>query len=368
MRIRKKFLQLTNYTYPHGTEGFLKGFLPTGYKEDGYGNYYYLIGDNPTTMFTCHLDTACKDQQRVKHVFSGNMISTNGKTILGADDKAGMVVVLNMIEKRVPGLYFFFIGEEVGCIGSGLLADKWDEFQHSKSITKVVSFDRRGTTSVITNQFWGRCCSDEFGKILAGRLSSTSDKLMLDIDDTGIMTDSAKFMGLVQECTNISVGYYNEHTFRECQDIDYLQILCNAVVQIDWETLPIVRNIEEEINNFNDEDEDDDPYTELLDDGSFSEDYYSYFSIDGKTKKQYISKRQIIKEELIISDWIYNKSSYFGVKSFTWNGNSLYIESDMGRVDIVGTRADLINMISELSYVPNKELRPFISKVKKVLM
>lgn len=367
MKVRKKFLQLTNYTYPHGTEGFLKGFLPNGYKEDGYGNYYYLIGDNPTTMFTCHLDTACKDQQRVNHIFKGNMISTNGKTILGADDKAGMVVILNMIEKKVPGLYFFFIGEEVGCIGSGLLSDNWDEFQHSKDITKVVSFDRRGTTSVITHQFWGRCCSDEFGKILAGRLNSTTDKLMLDIDNTGIMTDSAKFMGLVQECTNISVGYYNEHTFRECQDIDFLQILCKAVVEIDWETLPIIRNIEEDINNFED-DEDDYTYTEPLEDSSYSEDYYSYFSIDGKTKKQFISKRQIIKEKQIISDWIYNQSSYFGIKSFTWNGNSLYIESDMGRVDFVSNRIDLISMISELSSVPLKELSSFISKVEKVLM
>ena len=40
------------------------------------------------------------------------------KTILGADDKAGMVILLYMIEKKIPGLYYFFIGEEVGCIGS----------------------------------------------------------------------------------------------------------------------------------------------------------------------------------------------------------------------------------------------------------
>jgi hypothetical protein len=363
MRIRKKFLKLTNYTYPYGTEGFLKGFLPQGYQEDGHGNYYYLIGDNPSTMFTCHLDTACKEQERVKHVFSGNMIMTDGKTILGADDKAGMVVVLNMIEKKVPGLYFFFIGEEVGCIGSGLLADNWDKFPHSKSITKVVSFDRRGTSSVITHQFWGRCCSDEFGKILAGRLSSTNDKLMLDIDDTGVMTDSAKFMGLVQECTNISVGYYNEHTFRECQNIDYLQILCDAVVQIDWETLPIVRNIED--IDFEEEDEydyiDSDDF-EMKDE--YEEQFFSHFKYKDGVKKMFISKRHISKERLIIWNWINSRCEYSGVSSFTWNGNSLHIDNEF-----VGNRVDLIDMISQLSSVPTSELSSVPTKrAKKILM
>ncbi len=359
MRIRKKFLQLTNYTYPYGTEGFLKGFLPQGYKEDGYGNYYYLIGDNPTTMFTCHLDTACRQQERVKHVFSNNMIMTDGKTILGADDKAGMVVVLNMIEKKVPGLYFFFIGEEVGCIGSGLLSDNWDKFTHSKSITKVVSFDRRGTSSVITHQFWGRCCSDEFGKILAGRLSATSDKLMLDIDDTGVMTDSAKFMGLVQECTNISVGYYNEHTFKECQNIDYLKILCDAVVQIDWETLPIVRSVFEEVDLKDEEidyiDSDD---FEMKDE--YEEEYFSHFNYKEGVKKMYISKKHISKERLIIWNWINTSCEYHGVKSFNWNGNSLHIDNEF-----VGNRVDLVDLISQLSSVPTAQLSPVPTKREK---
>lgn len=359
MRIRRKFLQLTKQTIPHGNEHLLECHLPTGYKKDEHGNYFINIGDNYTTMFTCHLDTACKEQEKVKHVFSGNMIMTDGKTILGADDKAGMVVILNMIKNKVPGLYFFFIGEEVGCIGSGLLADNWDKFQHSKSITKVVSFDRRGTSSVITHQFWGRCCSDEFGKILAGRLSSTSDKLMLDIDDTGIMTDSAKFMSLVQECTNISVGYYNEHTFKECQNIDYLQILCNAVIQIDWETLPIVRNIED--IDFEEEDEydyiDSDDF-EMKDE--YEAEYFSHFKYKEGVKKMYISKKHILKERLIIWNWINSRCEYHGVKSFTWNGNSLHIDNEF-----VGNRVDLIDMISQLSSVPTAQLSSVPSKASK---
>jgi putative aminopeptidase FrvX len=156
MRIRRKFLQLTKYTYPHGTEGFLKSYLPEGTKKDAYGNFYYLIGEDPTTMFTCHLDTACSKQVKVNHVQTQNIIKTDGSSILGADDKAGMVVILNMIENKVPGLYYFFIGEEVGCVGSSKLAQNWINSEFSCTISKVVSFDRRSDCSVITHQWYGR--------------------------------------------------------------------------------------------------------------------------------------------------------------------------------------------------------------------
>lgn len=63
MRISRKFKQLTRFTYPHGTENGLIKYLPTGYKEDGLGNYYLQIGES-STMFTCHLDTACSSQKK----------------------------------------------------------------------------------------------------------------------------------------------------------------------------------------------------------------------------------------------------------------------------------------------------------------
>ncbi len=170
MRVRRKFLQLTKYTYPHGTEGLLKSHLPQGYKTDKWGNFYYLVGETPSTMFTCHLDTACSSQQKVNHVQTHNMIKTDGKNILGADDKAGMVVILTMIQNKVPGLYYFFLGEEVGCIGSRKVATK-QKTEKIEGINKVISFDRRGTDSVITFQSGQRCCSETFGEALSKQLN-----------------------------------------------------------------------------------------------------------------------------------------------------------------------------------------------------
>ena len=235
MNIKQTFLELTSKTYPHGFETELESFLPKGFTKDAHGNYFYEIG-NTKTAFTSHLDTACQDQVNVKHVFEGNYIKTDGKSILGADDKAGVTILLYMIEKNVPGLYCFFIGEEVGCIGSGLASND-DLF---KNFDRMISFDRRGTTSVITHQSSQRCCSEDFAKELAKQLNKSG--LEMKLDDTGVYTDSAEFVGVIPECTNISVGYYSEHTKSEKQDIDFLTKLCEAVVRVDWESLPTRRN------------------------------------------------------------------------------------------------------------------------------
>ena len=69
------------------------------FTKDQFDNYYIVVGDKPTTMFTCHLDTACSTQSDVKHVFDGNYIKTDGTTVLSADDKAGMTGILYMIKK-----------------------------------------------------------------------------------------------------------------------------------------------------------------------------------------------------------------------------------------------------------------------------
>lgn len=348
MRIRRKFVQLTRYTYPHGTEDFLKFYLPDGYEKDPYGNYYFLIGDNPKTMFTCHLDTACSKQVKVNHFQSGNIIKTDGKSILGADDKAGMVVILNMIENKVPGLYYFFIGEEVGCVGSRRLSKEWSNFKFN-NISKVISFDRRSDCSVITHQWYGRCCSDSFAKELSLRLNSVGQGLKLQPDDTGVLTDSAQFMDIIPECTNISVGYMYEHTVNEYQDIDFLQRLCKAVCMIDWETLPVERNPNDRNQTFEFSDNDDN-------DNEYTEEYYSFFNISGKSKKMYISNDLIAEEHEIIYNWLLN-NGYNDMKKMSWNGHKCYAQDEQGHYNYVGSRPDLMEFISELCSVPLNKIK-----------
>ena len=58
----------------------------------------------------------------------------------------------------------------------------------------------------------------------------------------GSSTDSAEFTHLVPECTNISIGYENEHTPNEAQSWIWLKtVLVPTVKAVDWSSLPVVR-------------------------------------------------------------------------------------------------------------------------------
>jgi hypothetical protein len=240
MNIREKFLSLTSRTYPHGTEYELFDILPQNLDMDIHGNLFTKIGDSDV-MFTSHLDTATSALTPINHVLDGNVVKTDGKSILGADDKAGVTIMLYMIENKVPGLYYFFLGEEVGCIGSKKLAEQ-HKIEKIPNINKVISFDRRGTNSVITYQASSRCCSDKFGEALATELNNSEASFKYLTDPTGIYTDSAQFVKIYPECTNISVGYYQEHTFSERQDLEHLEKLAKACLKVDWTSLPVERD------------------------------------------------------------------------------------------------------------------------------
>ena len=241
MDILQTFLKLTSRTYPHKTESDLFYLLPQGIQEDEFGNKFLQIGDSPSTMFTSHLDTATNQLRVVNHVLEDGFVKTDGNSILGADDKAGVVILLSMIEAKIEGLYYFFIGEEVGCIGSKLLSDK-----HRKNpipyIKKVVSFDRRGYDSIITHQMGQRCCSDFFAQKICDGLNSLIETFSYKIDPSGIYTDSAQFIDIYPECTNISVGYFSEHTKSEIQNIEHLENLCQASIGLNWQNLPTERD------------------------------------------------------------------------------------------------------------------------------
>jgi len=230
-------------TYPYGYEDVLVKELikcklfPSDISKDIHGNYFIQVGES-RTIFASHLDTVSKTHTKVNHVFEGNMIQTDGTTTLGADDKAGVTTMLWMIKHNVPGLYYFFIGEEVGCIGSGNAARSVSDFKDKYD--RIISFDRRDVGSVITHQSWSRCCSDSFGDALAAELNKSG--LSYKKDDGGVYTDSAEFVDIIPECTNISVGYYKEHTTNESQDIVHLEKLAEACLRVDWENLPTERD------------------------------------------------------------------------------------------------------------------------------
>ncbi len=240
--VKQLFLNLTRMQIPFDYEKTLAIYFPDDMEVDGHGNYYKKIGDSKV-MFCGHLDTYCREYKRVWHIIDGNTIKTDGTTTLGGDDKAGITIMLKMMEANVPGLYYFFRGEEgvtspTGTWGSKqALKSRGDFF---KGYEKCIAFDRKGTTSIISEQMYTECCSSEFVKALEEEFKTNG--LEYKDDPTGMWCDSGVFMEIIPECTNISVGYKSEHTFNEEQNLEHLEKLVEASININWEKLPVKRD------------------------------------------------------------------------------------------------------------------------------
>jgi hypothetical protein len=189
------------------------------------------------TLFVAHLDTVHVKDGRNFFDYKKNLISAKGSQ-LGADDGAGVAVLMHLIVSNVPAYYIFTQGEEVGGIGAKHLRHKHEELL--KQFDRAIAFDRRGTTSVITHQSRGRSCSDEFAESVADALNAQG--LLYMPDDTGTYTDTAEFIALIPECTNVSVGYEREHSKNESLCMTHFCDLCNAVVKIKWDALPTTRD------------------------------------------------------------------------------------------------------------------------------
>ena len=241
---KETFLKLTEFTVPYGDEDSLLPLLPSNLQKDTIGNYFLKIGQSKT-LFTCHLDTYCKTKEKVNHVIQGNLIGTDETTILGGDNKAGVTAILYLISQNVPGTYYFFIGEEPilsgGMFGSTELANNSPDFL--KQFDRAVAFDRKKKGSIISRQAAQICCSDEFVQALAKEFGSKG--VPMQDDKTGYYTDTGAFLELIPECTNISIGVWGEHTKKEFVDISYVETVAKAAAQVNWESLPVVREASE---------------------------------------------------------------------------------------------------------------------------
>lgn len=228
------------YCRPHNTKSerrFIGRFLaPLDLQSDDAGNLFKRIGNAPV-LWSSHTDSV--------HSFAGNQrICVAGDVIklprdsksncLGADCATGVWLMREMILAKRPGLYIFHRAEEIGGKGSQYIAHKTPEVL--EGIKHAIAFDRYGTKSIITHQGWGRCCSDTFAYALGDAL-----KLGQGPDDGGTFTDTANYVDLISECTNISVGYLDHHTSRETQDTAFAMELREAVLTLDTSKLPIER-------------------------------------------------------------------------------------------------------------------------------
>ena len=201
---------------------------------DEHYNISVIIGDKPNTMFTAHTDTVDRTLGENNLEIENSYIFANPPSVLGADCGAGMYILIQMILANKPGLYVFFSQEEQGGIGS-------QQYQLPyKGITKCISFDRKGTDSLITHQMGEQGCSKEFAEYFTQNFP-----LPFKEDPTGVFTDSYTFFDSIPECVNLSVGYYQEHTKYEYLDLDFVLAMSQACIEFDWGKLPVGERTDE---------------------------------------------------------------------------------------------------------------------------
>ena len=130
--LRELFVKLAQINSPSGQEQQIVGFvqkelrqLGLGAKRDKFGNLLYQVpGQGEPLMLAAHLDTVMPTAG-IKIVFKNGVFCTDGKTILGADDKAGVAVLMALLRQlrqqktaHLPLEVLFVLSEEVGLEGA----------------------------------------------------------------------------------------------------------------------------------------------------------------------------------------------------------------------------------------------------------
>lgn len=218
--------------------------LSIGPEGNRYGEVFNPDGSRASRLWSCHLDTMHQHsgRQRISYDPARDEIFLSDKTsnCLGADDASGIWLLFQMMRAGVPGLYAFHRGEERGGIGSDAAVD--DEPKRFAHISHAIAFDRRGKTDVVYSQMAGLCGSTECAAAIADLLNGKIKfPTAFAPSDLGSFTDTANYARIVPECFNISVGYEGEHSPRELQHLGYLRALRDAVIAIDWSTMPVIR-------------------------------------------------------------------------------------------------------------------------------
>lgn len=242
---QKTLLEMLTYKRPQGSysqQEFCDRYLqPVFGDPDDHGNYIHIVYNDddsvPEVCFTSHHDTvhSTGGMQHVIHDPILNFAYKDDKECLGADCTTGIWLMLGMIYADVPGVYVVHAAEEVGCKGSGALVQ--DHPFWMDHVNFVISFDRYGTKSIITHQMGLRTASQRFSQSLSSILGMDHAA-----DAFGSYTDSNEYSEKVSECTNLSVGYYDQHTSKESQDIGYAVELLEALITADWSKLVADRN------------------------------------------------------------------------------------------------------------------------------
>ncbi len=128
-RLVELFLSLVAIDSPSGKEEQIRSYVLAllkkqgiSYKQDAYGNVLAFVNckQRPPVTIGCHLDTV-PNAVGVKACIEDGVITSDGTTALGADDKIALALALLLAEQRHlygPFGLLFTVEEEQGLLGA----------------------------------------------------------------------------------------------------------------------------------------------------------------------------------------------------------------------------------------------------------
>lgn len=106
-KVVDNFIEICKIPSPSGDEGKVRNWIIENYKDlgewkfDSIGNMYLSIGDgNKSLLLNAHIDTVPVELDKINVVVENNIIKSDGKTILGADDKSGVIAILEGVRNK----------------------------------------------------------------------------------------------------------------------------------------------------------------------------------------------------------------------------------------------------------------------------
>lgn len=175
-------------------------------------DYIYAKGDIPIAL-AAHMDTVFT--KPVENLFYDTrknvMWSTEG---LGADDRAGIFAILQIIRSGLRPHIILSTNEEKGCLGAQELAKLPCPFE---DLRYIIQLDRRGANDCVFYE----CDNPEFVQY---------------VERFGFVEAYGSFTDITEYCpawgiagVNLSVGYYNEHTYSE---VLYVNVLYSTIEKV----------------------------------------------------------------------------------------------------------------------------------------
>lgn len=271
--------ELLHRTTPQGAESRVSDLILSeiaGVVDLTDEDVVFYLGDNlcvdlTTTgnsiLFCSHMNTVHKDEMDL-FLWADEFTMTYASDregnahASGASSMLGVLVMIRMIQKAIPGMYIFHTGN-----GKILRDNKGEKYlienfsDMLKTFTHAVGFDGEGYEEIVTHLKNNRTCSDEFVRQLCVQLNNSlqfkpstkkdkrfkSEKGLPEVELSVRRAQNNKtFAGQqyfehIDECTSIPVGVFNKFTLKECFDSHFFSnMMLPAVLKADWGSLPRV--------------------------------------------------------------------------------------------------------------------------------